>query len=99
MGDVIDLTLVSDARRYFQKLLDTRGLNYFLRKDGGRLFQIEQSKVEMIVRPAAPARGGPLPQGDPPRADPPGGGGDAPDRALKANVSRRAWGSVPPRRV
>jgi hypothetical protein len=32
MGDVIDLTLVSNARRYFQKLLDTRGLNYFLRK-------------------------------------------------------------------
>jgi hypothetical protein len=62
MGDVIDLTLVSDARRYFQKLLDSRGLNYFLRKDGGRLFQIEQSKVEMIVRTAARSRPSHLPR-------------------------------------
>ena len=62
MGDVIDLTLVSNARRYFQKLLDTRGLNYFLRQDGGRLFQIEQSKVEMIVRTAARSRPSHLPR-------------------------------------
>jgi hypothetical protein len=53
MGEIIDLTLVSDARRFFHKLLDTRGLNYFLHRDGQRLFQIEQSKVEMVVRTAA----------------------------------------------
>jgi len=56
MGEIIDLTLVNDARRFFHKLLDTRGLNYFLRRDGQRLFQIEQSKVEMVVRTAARSR-------------------------------------------
>lgn len=64
MAEIIDLTLVSDARRYFQKLLDARGIGYFLRKDG-RPFQIEQSKVEMIVRTAARARPAHLPK--PPR--------------------------------
>ena len=62
MGEIIDLTLVNDARRFFHKLLDTRGLNYFLRKDGGRLFQIEQSKVEMVVRTAARSRPQHLPR-------------------------------------
>ena len=52
MADIIDLSLVTDARRYFHKLLDARGISYFLRKDGNRLFQIEQSKVEVVVRTA-----------------------------------------------
>lgn len=56
MAQIIDLTLLTDARRYFHKLLDTRGLSYFLRKDGHRLFHIEPSKVEMVVRTAARAR-------------------------------------------
>ena len=56
MADIIDLSLITNARRYFHKLLDARGIAYFLRKDGGRLFQIEQSKVEMVVRTAARAR-------------------------------------------
>jgi hypothetical protein len=62
MADIIDLTLVADARRYFHKLLDKRGISYFLRKDGHRLFQIEQSKVEMIVRTAARSRPAHLPK-------------------------------------
>jgi hypothetical protein len=62
MAEIIDLSLVSDARRFFHKLLDTRGISYFLRKDGHRLFQIEQSKVEMIIRTAARARPGHLPK-------------------------------------
>src|SRR5438876_892294 len=53
MAEIIDLTLVADARRYFQKLLDTRGITYFLRKEGNRPFQIEASKVEMVIRTAA----------------------------------------------
>ena len=55
MGDVIDLGLVADARRFFHKLLEARGIAYFLRTDG-RPFQIEQSKVELVVRTAARAR-------------------------------------------
>jgi hypothetical protein len=62
MAEIIDLALVTDAKRYFRKLLDTRGLSYFLRKDGHRLFQIEQSKVELVVRTAARSRPSHLPK-------------------------------------
>lgn len=55
MADIIDLTLISDARRYFHKLLDARGIGYFLRSDG-RPFQIEPAKVELVVRTAARSR-------------------------------------------
>ena len=56
MADVIDLALVADARRYLHKMLDARGLAYFLRKDARRPFQLEPSKVEMVVRTAARSR-------------------------------------------
>ena len=69
MGDVIDLTLVADARRFFFKLLDARGLSYFLRKDGQRLFHIEQSKVEMVVRTAARSRPAHMPKPPMPAID------------------------------
>ncbi len=56
MADIIDLTLLADARRYFQKLLDARGLTYFLQKEGHRLFQIEPAKVELVIRTAMRTR-------------------------------------------
>ena len=56
MAEIIDLSLLTDAKRFFHKLLEARGISYFLRKDGHRLFQIEQSKVELVVRTAARAR-------------------------------------------
>jgi hypothetical protein len=62
MAEIIDLTLVSDARRYFHKLLDTRGISYFLRKDGHRLFEIEPSKVDLVVRTATRSRPAHLPK-------------------------------------
>lgn len=62
MGDIIDLSLVADAKRYFHKLLDSRGISYFLQKEGHRLFQIEQSKVELVVRTAARCRPPHLPK-------------------------------------
>jgi hypothetical protein len=58
MADIIDLTLLADVRRYFQKLLDTRGLTYFLKKEGHRLFQIEPAKVELVIRTAMRSRKG-----------------------------------------
>jgi hypothetical protein len=56
MADIIDLTLLADSRRYFQKLLDTRGLTYFLKKEGPRLFQIEPAKVDLVIRTALRSR-------------------------------------------
>jgi hypothetical protein len=56
MADIIDLTLLADVRRYFQKLLETRGLNYFLKKEGHRLFQIEPTKIELVIRTALKTR-------------------------------------------
>jgi hypothetical protein len=61
MADIIDLTLLADVRRYLQKLLDTRGLTYFLQKEGNRLFQIEPSKVELVIRTALRTRAAGLP--------------------------------------
>jgi hypothetical protein len=69
MAEIIDLTLVADARRYFHKLLDARGIAYFLRNDGPRPFQIEQSKVEMVVRTATRARPAHLPKPPLPAVD------------------------------
>jgi hypothetical protein len=65
MADIIDLTLLADARRFLHKLLETRGIGYFLRKEGGRPFEIEPAKVELVVRTAARARPAHLPK--PPR--------------------------------
>ena len=62
MAEIIDLTLVADARRYFHKLLDSRGIAYFLRNDGRRFFQIEPSKVELVVKTAARVRPSHLPE-------------------------------------
>ncbi|HYX92545.1 MAG TPA: hypothetical protein VE782_13365 [Myxococcaceae bacterium] len=66
MADIIDLALVADAQRYFAKMLKSRGIGYFLRKEGGRPFEIEPAKVEMVVRTAARSRPPHLPR--PPRA-------------------------------
>ncbi len=50
MADIIDLSLLADARRYLHKLLESRGLSYFLQKEGHRLFHIEPKKVDLVVR-------------------------------------------------
>ncbi len=62
MAEIIDLTLVTDARRFFHKLLDARGLQYFLCADAKRPFQIEPTKVELVVRTAARSRPAHLPK-------------------------------------
>lgn len=61
MADIIDLSLLADSKRYFSKLLDARGLSYFLQKDGHRLFHIEPAKVELVVRTALRTRTDGLP--------------------------------------
>ncbi len=61
MADIIDLSLLTDARRYLHKMLDKRGLSYFLQKDGPRLFHLEPSKVDLVVRTALRTRNPELP--------------------------------------
>ncbi len=56
MADIIDLALVSESRKYLKKLLDARGINYFLRQDASRPYQLEPKKVDLVVRTAARAR-------------------------------------------
>ncbi len=53
MGDLIDLSLVAASRRTLEKLLDTRGINYFLKTDAKQPFRIEPSRVDLVVRTAA----------------------------------------------
>lgn len=61
MADIIDLTLLSDARRFLHKLLDARGLSYFLQKDGPRLFHLEPKKVDLVIRTVLRSRDPELP--------------------------------------
>lgn len=56
MADIIDLALVADAKRYLNKMLETRGIAYFLSKDSHRPFRLEATRVEMVLRTAARAR-------------------------------------------
>jgi hypothetical protein len=57
MAEIIDLALLSDARHYLHKLLDTRGLAYFLRVDPRRPFELEPQRVDLVLRMAAKRTG------------------------------------------
>lgn len=56
MADIIDLSLVAESRKTLTKLLDKRGINYFLRVDARRPFQLEPEKINLVVRTAARTR-------------------------------------------
>lgn len=56
MADIIDLSLVMESRRYLKKLLEVRGVGYFLAPDARRPFRLEPSKVDLVVRTAARSR-------------------------------------------
>lgn len=53
MADIIDLSLVAASRKTLKRLLDTRGINYFLRTDASAPFRLEPSRVDLVVRTAA----------------------------------------------
>lgn len=57
MADIIDLSLVLESRRYLKKLLDARGVGYFLATDAAKPYRLEPSKVDLVVRTAARSRG------------------------------------------
>ena len=56
MADIIDLSLVAEVRNTLHHLLEKRGLAWFLREDRTRPFQLEPSRVEMVVRTATRGR-------------------------------------------
>jgi len=56
MADIIDLSLIAESRKHLTKLLDARGLNYFLKTDARKPFQLEPSRVDLVVRTAAKLR-------------------------------------------
>jgi hypothetical protein len=56
MADIIDLSLVAEARNTLNHLLETRGIAWFLREDRKKPFQLEPSRVEMVVRTAQRGR-------------------------------------------
>lgn len=56
MADIIDLSLIAESRKHLAKLLEARGLNYFLQQDARRPFQLEPSRVDLVVRTAAKTR-------------------------------------------
>ncbi len=53
MAEIIDLALLKTSRQLLHRVLDTKGLNYFLRHEASRPFQLEPSRVELVVRTAA----------------------------------------------
>lgn len=56
MAEIIDLSLVLESRRYLDKLLETKGVGYFLATDARRPFRLEPTKVDLVVRTAARVR-------------------------------------------
>jgi hypothetical protein len=56
MADIIDLSLVAESRKHLSKLLDSRGLTYFLDPAARRPYSLEPSKVDLVVRAAAKTR-------------------------------------------
>lgn len=55
-AEIIDLALVADAQRYLEKMLKAKGLAWFLRQDARRPFQLEPTRVELVLRTAARSR-------------------------------------------
>ena len=58
MADIIDLTLLRDARRCLDTMLAAKGLNYFLCHDAKRPFRLEPTRVESVVRAASRSASG-----------------------------------------
>jgi len=56
MAELIDLGLLSEAKRVMEKLLDQRGIRWFMASEGPRLLALDPSKVDLIVRTAKRVR-------------------------------------------
>ncbi|MDR0966032.1 MAG: hypothetical protein LBM75_05965 [Myxococcales bacterium] len=49
MAEFIDLRLLSDANRLLDQILERRGLRWFLTTEGPRFFELEKSKIDLVV--------------------------------------------------
>ena len=56
MAELIDLGLIGESKRVLDKLIDKRGIRWFLANEGPRLMALDASKVDMVVRTAQSAR-------------------------------------------
>lgn len=49
MAEFIDLRLMFETNRLLDRLLERRGLRWFLASEGPRLFELEKSKIDLVV--------------------------------------------------
>lgn len=49
MAEFIDLRLLAETNRLLERLLERRGLRWFLATEGPHLFELERSKIDLIV--------------------------------------------------
>lgn len=56
MADIIDLSLVAESRKHLEKMLDARGIAWFLDPDARRPYSLAPSRVDLVVRAAAKSR-------------------------------------------
>ena len=56
MAQLIDLILVTEARKRLDDLIDARGIRWFLAPEGKRLVELEKTKIELVVTAAANSR-------------------------------------------
>jgi len=61
MAELIDLGLITDSQRLLKKLLDQKGIRWFMAGEGSRLIALDKAKIDLVVRTAERAcvrRGG-----------------------------------------
>ena len=56
MAEIIDLGLLSDARRILVKLLDRHGISWFMSRESQRLMALEKAQVEHVIKAAVEGR-------------------------------------------
>jgi hypothetical protein len=56
MAELIDLGLVGEAKRVLEKLVDKRGIRWFLASEGPRLMALDATKIDLVVRTAERVR-------------------------------------------
>jgi len=56
MADVIDLGLLVESKRVLKRLLESRGIRWFMASEGPRLLALDPAKVDLVVRIALRVR-------------------------------------------
>ncbi len=56
MAELIDLNLVTHARKLVEELIERRGIVWFLDREGPRLMALDPEKIDVVGDAAAKAR-------------------------------------------